>query len=122
MRARAANARAARAKQSTSLHHYLYVPLVRLAPRPSEVAPKQTHLATMIASPSTTLAPTPRRQRLTTVGGWCETNIRPFPSRFHPGVFAFMRFCDTKRLDGKLGMLGSKPAVNTPQSGHRSAP
>jgi hypothetical protein len=51
----------------------LYIPLVVSAPRASKVDPKQPHLATTIASPSTTLAPTPRHQRLTTVGGWCDT-------------------------------------------------
>jgi hypothetical protein len=60
----------------------LYVPLVGPAPRPSEVAPKHPHLGTTIASPSTTLAPTPRHQRLTTIGGWCGTITQLFPSRF----------------------------------------
>ena len=47
--------------------------LVRLAFRPSGGAPNAPQLATTIASSSTTLAPTPHRQRLTTVGGWCDT-------------------------------------------------
>ena len=47
--------------------------LIRLAFRPSGGAPEEPQLATTISSPSTTLAPTPRRQRLTTVGGWCDT-------------------------------------------------
>jgi hypothetical protein len=74
--------------------------LVRLAFRPSGGAPNGPVLATTIASSSTTLAPTPRHQRLTTVCGWCDTIIQPFLSRFsavsHPGVSIFRRFCDTK--------------------------
>jgi hypothetical protein len=56
----------------------LYIPLVSSAPRASKVAPQQPHLATTIASPSTTLAPTPRSQRLTTVDGRCDTITQPF--------------------------------------------
>ena len=61
---------------------------------------KGPQLATTIVSSSTTLAPTPCRQRLTTVGGWCDTIIQPFLSRFsavsHPGVSVLRRFCGTK--------------------------
>ena len=70
----------------------LYITLVRSAPRASKVAPKQPHPPTTIASPSTTLAPTPRRQRLTTVGGWCDTIIQPFLSRFSARRFYFQAF------------------------------
>ena len=74
----------------------LYRPLVGLAPRTSKVAPKQPRPPTTIASPSTTLAPTPRHQRLTTVSVWCDTIIQPFSAVSHPGVSLFRRFCDTK--------------------------
>jgi hypothetical protein len=74
----------------------LYRSLVGSAPRASKVAPKQPHPPTMIASSSTTLAPTPRHQRLTTVGGWCDTIIQPFLSRFSSRRFSSRRFCDTK--------------------------
>jgi hypothetical protein len=70
----------------------LYIPLVGSAPRASKVAPKHPHLATAKASPSTTLAPTPRRQRLTTVGGWCDTITQPFPGRFSSRRFYFQAF------------------------------
>ena len=43
---------------------------------------RRAQLATTIVSSSTTLAPTPCRQRLTTVGGWCDTIIQPFLNRF----------------------------------------
>ena len=101
----------------------LYTPLVDPAPQPSEGAPKQPQLATTIASPSTTLAPTPRRQRLTTVGGWCDPIIQPFLSRSLARRFSFQAFLWHKNAwMAKFGILGPKPAVNTPQSGHHSAP
>ena len=70
----------------------LYRSLVGSAPRASKVAPKQPHPPTTIASPNTTLAPTPRHQRLTTVGGWCDTIIQPFLSRFSSRRFSFQAF------------------------------
>jgi hypothetical protein len=63
--------------------------LVRLAFRPSGGAPNGPQLAATIASSSTTLAPTPRHQRLATVGGWCEPIIQPFLSRFSSKRFCF---------------------------------
>ena len=101
----------------------LYMPLVGSAPRASKVTPKQPHLATTIASPSTTLAPTPRHQRLTTVGGWCDPIIQPFLSRFSSRRFCSEAFLWHKNAwMAKFGILGRKPAANTPQSGHHSAP
>jgi hypothetical protein len=100
----------------------LYIPLVGSAPRASKVAPKPPHLATTIASPSTTLAPIPRRQRLTTVGAWCDTITQPFPSRFSSGRSCSRAFLwPRKARMAKFGILGLKRVVNTPQSGHRSA-
>ena len=97
--------------------------LVRLAFRPSGGAPNGPELATTIASSSTTLAPTPRHQRLTTVGGWCDTIIQPFLSRFSSRRFSFQAFLWHKNAwMAKFGILDPKPAANTPQSGHRSAP
>jgi hypothetical protein len=72
---------------------------VRLAFRPSGGAPKAPQLATTIASSSTTLAPTPHRQRLTTVGGWCDPIIQPFLGRFQPSVSIFRRSCGPKTLE-----------------------
>ena len=73
-------------------------------------------------SPSTTLAPTPRRQRLTTVDGWCDTIVQPLLSRFSSRHFCFQAFLWHKNAwMAKFGILGQKPAANTPQSGHRSA-
>jgi hypothetical protein len=46
-------------------------------------------LATTIASSSTTLVPTPRHQRLNTVGGWYGPIIQPFLSRFSSRRFCF---------------------------------
>ena len=87
----------------------LYRPLVGSAPRASKVAPKQPHPPPTIASPSTTLAPTPRHQRLTTVGGWCDTIIQPFLSRFSSRRFSFQAFlCHKKPLDGKIWYFGPK--------------
>ena len=57
-----------------------------------EGAPKGPQLATTLASPSTTLAPTPRHQRLITVGGWCDPIIQPFLSRFSSRRFCFQAF------------------------------
>jgi hypothetical protein len=74
--------------------------LVRLAFRPSGGAPNAPQLATMIASSSTTLAPTPRRQRLTTVGGWCNLIIQPFLSRFSVRRFSFQAFLWHKNACG----------------------
>jgi hypothetical protein len=71
----------------------LYIPLVGSAPRASKVAPKQPHPPTTIASPSTTLAPTPRCQRLTTVGGWCDTITQPF--LIHTFLFSGVSSADT---------------------------
>ena len=80
-------------------------------------------LATTIVSSSTTLAPTPRRQRLTTVGGWCEPIVQPFLSRFSSRRFCSQAFLWHKNAwMAKFGILGRKPAANTPQSGHHSAP
>jgi hypothetical protein len=70
--------------------------LVRLAVRPSGGAPNAPHLATTIASSSTTLAPTPHRQRLTTVGAWCDPIIQPFSAVAQPSVSVIRRFCGTK--------------------------
>jgi hypothetical protein len=70
----------------------LYRPLVGSAPRASKVAPKKQHPPPTIASPSTTLAPTPRHQRLITVGGWCDTIMQPFLSRFSSRRFSFQAF------------------------------
>jgi hypothetical protein len=77
---------------------YMYVPLIDSAHAPSKVAPKQSHLATTIASPSTTLAPTPCRQRLIAVDGWCDTITHPFPSRFSSTRFCFQVFVWPKTL------------------------
>jgi hypothetical protein len=70
----------------------LYRSLVGSALWASKVAPKQPHPPPMIASPSTTLAPTPHRQRLTTVGGWCDPIIQPFLSRSSAGRLCFQAF------------------------------
>jgi hypothetical protein len=72
----------------------LYTPLVGSAPRASKVlvAPRQPHPPKTIASPSTTLAPIPRHQRLTTVGGWCDTITQPFLSRSSSSRFCFQAF------------------------------
>jgi hypothetical protein len=60
---------------------------------------------------------------LTTVGGWCDTIIQPFLSRFSAKRFSFQAFLWQKNAwMAKFGILGPKPAANTPQSGHRSAP
>jgi hypothetical protein len=60
---------------------------------------------------------------LTTVGGWCDTIIQPFLSRFSSRRFCFQAFLWYKNAwMAKFGILGQKPAANTPQSGHRSAP
>jgi hypothetical protein len=100
----------------------IYRPLVGSAPRASKVPPKQPHPPTTIASPSTTLAPVPRRQRLTTVGGWCDTIIQPFLSRSSSRRFSFQAFLWHKNAwMTKFGILDPKPAANTPQSWHRSA-
>ena len=97
--------------------------LVRLAFGALGGAPNAPQLATTIASSSTTLAPTPHRQRLTTVGGWCDPIIQPFLSRFTSRRFSFQAFLWHKNAwMAKFGILGPKPAANTPQSGHRSAP
>ena len=87
--------------------------LVRLAFRPSGGAPNGPELATTIASSSTTLAPTPRHQRLTTVGGWCDTIIQPFLSRFSTRRSSFQAFLWHKKpldidLDGKIWYFGPK--------------
>jgi hypothetical protein len=66
----------------------LYTFLGDQALRRSEDAPTQPHLATTTASPSTTPAPIPRHQRLTTVDGWFGTVTQPFLSRF-----SYMHFC-----------------------------
>ena len=66
--------------------------LVRLAFRPSRGAPNAPQLGTTIASSSTTLAPTTRHQRLTTIGGWCDPIIQPFLSRFSSRRFCFQAF------------------------------
>ena len=81
-----------RAKTAGNSMRKLYRPLVDSAPRASKVAPKQPHPPTTIASSSTTLAPTPRRQRLTTVGGWCDTIIQPFLGRFSSRRFCYQAF------------------------------
>ena len=47
---------------------------------------------------STTLAPTPRHRRLTTVGGWCDPIPQPFLSRFSSRRVCFRRFYCTKTL------------------------
>jgi hypothetical protein len=97
--------------------------LVRLAFRPSGGAPNAPQLATTIASCSTTLAPTPRSQRLTTVGGWYDPIIQPFLSRFSARRFCSQAFLWHKNAwMAKLGILDPKPATSTPPSGHRSAP
>ena len=62
-----------RAKTGGKGMYKLYITLVGSAPRASKVAPKQLHLATTIASPSTTLALTPRRQGWTIVGVRCDS-------------------------------------------------
>jgi hypothetical protein len=75
------------------INHRIFIHfLVRLAFRPSGGAPNAAQLATTIASSSTTLAPTPRRQRLTTVGGWCDPIIQPFLSRSVAKRFSFQAF------------------------------
>ena len=79
--------------------------LVRLAFRPSGGAPKGPQLATTIASSSTTLAPTPRHQRLTTVGGWCDPIIQPFLVQAF--LFSGVSVAQ-KRLDGKIWYFGPK--------------
>jgi hypothetical protein len=63
-----------------------------------------------IASPhSTTLAPTPRRQRLTTVGGWCDSTTQPFLSRLSSRRFCFHAFLwPQKRMDGETWYFGPK--------------
>jgi hypothetical protein len=66
--------------------------------RTSKLAPKQPHPPATIASPSTTLAPAPRRQRLATVDGWCDTIIQPFLSRFSSRRSVFRRFYVPKTL------------------------
>jgi hypothetical protein len=97
--------------------------LVRLAFRPSGQAPKGPQLTTTLTNSSTTLAPTPRRQRLTTVGGRYDTIIQPFLSCFLSRRFSFQAFLLHKNgWMAKFGILGPKLVVNTPQSGHRSAP
>ena len=71
---------------------------------------------------STTLAPAPRHQRLTTVCGWCDAIIQPFFSRFLSRCFCFQTFLWHKNVwTAKFGILDPKLATNTPQSGHRSA-
>ena len=82
---------------------------MRTAFRPSVGAPKQPQLATTSASSCTTLAPTPRHQRLTTVSGWCDTINQPFPSRFSSRRFCFQTsMWLKKRLDGKTWYFGPK--------------
>ena len=79
--------------------------LVRLAFRPSGGAPKGPQIATTIASSSTTPAPAPRHQRLTTVGGWCDPIIQPFLIQ----AFLFSGVSVTqKRMDGKIWYFGPK--------------
>jgi hypothetical protein len=60
---------------------------------------------------------------LTTVGGWGDPIIQPFLSRFSAELFSFQAFLWPKNAwMAKFGILDAKPAANTPQSGHRSAP
>jgi hypothetical protein len=87
-----------RVKTGGNIMRKLYIPFVGSALRASKVAPKQPHPPTTIASPSTTLAPTPRRQRLTTVGGWCDTITQPFLSRFSSRRFCFQAFLAPTQL------------------------
>jgi hypothetical protein len=92
-------------------HHTLYIhprhPPPPSAFRPSGGAPKGPHLATTLTSSSTTLAPTPRRQRLTTVGGWCDTITQSFPSRFSSRCFCSQAFLWPKNAwMAKFDILG----------------
>jgi hypothetical protein len=87
----------------------LYIPLVDSAPRVSKVAPKQPQLDTTIASPSTTLVPTPRHQQLTNVGGWCDTVTQPSLSCISSMRFCFQAFLwPQKRVDTKILCFGPK--------------
>jgi hypothetical protein len=57
--------------------------------RPSKEDPKEPQVATTLASPSTTLAPNPRRQRLTIVDGRCGTTDQMLLSRCSSRRFCF---------------------------------